>query len=540
MLKKRMQAGAQEGPRLVNGVLKFKELPCPPELDLLRQMLEHAQKAGGKVVEQQWLVEDRNEIFILRCSAAPQEEPVWVFLTGPLSRMPTEKWNYPSTDVTLIHQIIHSETQGAMAEIVSDGGDMLAPSVAALTVALADRSEPEPSANQPPPRPAQQVSTKQQIETGTHAILQGDLVLVQLPTVLQSIQMSKMTGRLELRNQDGTSDVYFDDGRPVHAQYCGASGDIALIELLSWQDGKFRFFPDERTAEHSIKNRLDSLLVEGMTFADQNMYLNRHGLTTSTYLIRKRPEMTQVEFETILQAHPVDVRLAGNFYCQIDDTRTLLDILRVMPLHKTEWVPLLFQLITQGILVPSEKPARSRPVLVPAADDIDFTAIEASMRGCFRADTGVLNYGALLFFMQQEFSRYEAAGVPFSLLLFEGLMNFNREVRPLPEAAAREMIRRTKSMIRPFEIFSHYKHADYALLLPMTDVKTAALVAQRLLEAFKTIPIVETETYEFRIGVAGIPSDGNNVASMLASAQLAKQRAIETRSAMVLFRTLLS
>jgi GGDEF domain-containing protein len=539
MLKKRVsQTGAQDIPRVINGVMKLKSLTAPPELDQLRKMLEYAQKTNARFVEQQWTIEAKNELFILRCAASSQEVPVWVFLAGSLTRMPTERWNHPTSDIGLIQNIIHSETEGAVSELRRND-DMLTAAGSDLTALVIPHSERASAASVI--AQSQTGSKHLAVETETQVILQGDLVLVQLPTLLQSIQMSKMTGRLELRNHDGKSDTYFDEGKPVHAEYCGSTGDLAVIELLSWQDGQFRFFPGERTVERTIRNRLDALLMEGMTFADQSSHLARQGLTMSTFLIRKKPDMTQKEFESILQGCPIDLRLAANFYCQLDDTRMLLDLLRAMPLHKTEWVPVLFNLVTQGIVVCSDKPAKCRTTPVPTAESIDQTAIETAMRSSIRNETGVFTQGALLFFIQQEFARFEAGGLPFSLLLFEGqAVGTGGEVRHLPETALKEVIHRTKATIRPFEIFAHYRLLDFALFLPQTEIKTAALVAQRLLLSFKTIPKTDSESYEFRFGVAGVPGDGANVSSLLASAQLAMERAVETQSSMMLFRTLLS
>lgn len=540
MLRKRVtqQTGSQEIPRVVNGVMKLRELSAPPDLDRLKQMLEYAQKTNARTVEQQWTIETKNETFILRCSATSKEIPVWIFLAGSLTRMPTERWNHPTADIVLIENIIHSETAGTVSEL-SRADHMLVAASPDLSALVTPHSESAPPIESP----------AQQSQTGRHgvveiepqqAILQGDLVLVQLPTVLQSIQMSKMTGRLELRNNEGKSEIYFDDGKPVHAEYCGSTGDLAVIELLSWHDGLFRFFPGERTVERTVRNRLDALLMEGMTFADQSSHLAKQGLTMSTYLIRKKPDMQQKEFETILQGCPIDLRLAGNLYCQLDDTRTLLDLLRSMPLHKTEWVPILFNLVTTEIVVLSDKPAKSRPVPVPNADPIDQSAIETAMRSSVRAETGVYTQGALLYFMQQEFARFEAGGLPFSLLVFEGQSVRDGEVRHLSDAAIKEVISRTKASIRTFEVFAHYRLLDFAVFLPQTELKTAALVAQRLNLAFKTIPNAESEGYVFRFGVAGVPGDGTNVGSLLASAQLAMERAVETQSSIIMFRTLLS
>ncbi len=535
MLKKRNQAGPQpEFNRVVNGIMKLKDLSIPPDLERLNFILGQAQQPGVKVVEQQWNGKELNEYFILKCSAPAREVPVWVFLSGSSTRMPSEKWRYPTGDMALVHNVIQCETTGAsLSELISNSQEMRATSAHELASLIPSQQPAQfdsPSGVHRPYQPEAQ------------AILQGDLLLVQLPTLLQSIRMSKMTGRLELRNNEGGSYIYFDEGKPVHAEFCGSVGDLAVIELLSWTSGQFRFHPGERTVERSIKNRLDALLMEGMTFADQSAFLEKQGLTLSAYLIRKRPDMRQKEFETtVSQGAPLDLKLAGNFYCQIDDTIQLLDLLRIMPLHKTEWVPILFNFLTQGIVVLADQPARSRKTVSLDDRGLDMSVADNAMRGCIRAETGIFTQGAMLYFMQNEFARLEAGGSPFALIIFEGQLKRAGVFDRLPESAVKEMITRVQSLIRPFEIFAHFELFDYALLLPQTELKTATLVAQRLVLSLRTIPSRDWESeYHFRCGVAGMPGDGKNVGTLVAAAQMAKQRAVESQSSVCMFRTLLS
>ena len=54
-------------------------------------------------------------------------------------------------------------------------------------------------------------------------------------------------------------------------------GDSAFLELITWQVGEFRFWPDETTLDRTINKRLDGMLMEGVALLDQNKYLETAG-----------------------------------------------------------------------------------------------------------------------------------------------------------------------------------------------------------------------------------------------------------------------
>src|SRR5262249_21913234 len=96
------------------------------------------------------------------------------------------------------------------------------------------------------------------------AIFEGDLCNMQMSTLLQSISMSKMTGRLQVISEAKSAAVYFQEGVPVHAQSPENTGDAAMLELMIFEVGQFHFVADSTTNERTVKKRLDSLLMEGV------------------------------------------------------------------------------------------------------------------------------------------------------------------------------------------------------------------------------------------------------------------------------------
>jgi GGDEF domain-containing protein len=542
MLKKRAggSAASPQEPRIVNGVIKLRTLWETPASAVLEVMLAYARREEVQSVEQHWTSESLDASFMLKCSVTDFETPVWTLSTGGIVGRPSDKWCHPSGDLGFILNLITSESTGTnLSDLITTSSSKQLIAAPSPPVDQQEQTEHlravdlQSSPTVTPPVPQQDSST---------SMLQGDLSIARLPSLLQSIRMSKMTGRLELRDKDGQSDVYFDGGNPVHAVQGDSVGDLALIELLSWQTGQFRFHANERTSERSVKNRLDTLLMEGMTFADQSYFLEQNGLNLSCYPIRKKPGLRQKEFEEIVRSGPpVNMSHALNLYHYIDDTVPLIELLRIAPLHKTEWVPLLFNFINTELIVLATQPARSKIRLPENAPSLDMTAADAAIRGCLRSETGIFTPGAFLHFLRQEFLRFEAGGPPFSIVFMEArLVKKGGFSTYLPEAGVRETIQRILSLIRPFETLAHFETFDFILLLPQTEARTAALVAQRLVLSLRTIPKVDWESdYAYWCGIASVPGDGKDAATLIAAALQAKVKAVETKTPVVMFRNLL-
>src|SRR5262249_27887456 len=131
---------------------------------------------------------------------------------------------------------------------------------------------------------------------GAKATLEGDLKNLQVPNLLQSINLAKMTGKLDVRSKSENADVYFQDGVPTHASVKDTTGDAALIELITWRNGEFRFWPDEKTHDRTVTRRLDSMLMEGVALLDQHNYLETAGLKLESCLVKKNAMISEEEF----------------------------------------------------------------------------------------------------------------------------------------------------------------------------------------------------------------------------------------------------
>ena len=108
---------------------------------------------------------------------------------------------------------------------------------------------------------------------GAASSLRGQLAEVGFPELVQFVSSCSLTGRLIIQHTEtgvplhGLLEVR---GGEVVAAYCGdATGDDAVYALAEWDDGTFRFQPDEREVQPNTTMPTLTLLVEAMKRRDE-------------------------------------------------------------------------------------------------------------------------------------------------------------------------------------------------------------------------------------------------------------------------------
>jgi hypothetical protein len=93
-------------------------------------------------------------------------------------------------------------------------------------------------------------------------MVEGDLVDLTLPTLLQVMSRECSTAILRLQRGTDHGAMYFAEGVLVHAVKDGIQGDEAACELLGWPDGRFRLARDPEPQPRTITDRLARLVVD--------------------------------------------------------------------------------------------------------------------------------------------------------------------------------------------------------------------------------------------------------------------------------------
>jgi predicted regulator of Ras-like GTPase activity (Roadblock/LC7/MglB family) len=101
--------------------------------------------------------------------------------------------------------------------------------------------------------------------------LEGNIALTCVPDILQFIHMGRQTGELHVvhTNNRTTCKVFFSAGEIVHIDLEKYSGLAALVTVLDWEEGYFRFRRGVSTIIQSVTMPFQHLLMEVLRLKDE-------------------------------------------------------------------------------------------------------------------------------------------------------------------------------------------------------------------------------------------------------------------------------
>ncbi len=97
----------------------------------------------------------------------------------------------------------------------------------------------------------------------------GTIENLDLGVIIQTMNISRKTGCMEIKSGDETSKLFFSDGNIVHAQTKTLEGETALYDLLTIEDGTWGFIPEMNSPKRTITSAIDSLLLNWSNLMDE-------------------------------------------------------------------------------------------------------------------------------------------------------------------------------------------------------------------------------------------------------------------------------
>lgn len=458
-----------------------------PNLPEIEYLFVEAAKQPGHLVELPFNANQQPYTLTAKLERRNNEHShQWTFYRGEGQTSKLE-WTYESSDIVMIHSLV----------------------MAAFP--------PEPTGmNQPPAAESRKART---------GVLEGSLADMPLYSLLTSIQSSRLTGRLSISSQLDQSDLFFESGILISARCSNMEGEDAFLELtLNSKSGDFKFFDAEHAPTKTINNHAEALMLKAAALNDQTQFLERNGLNAESCLMRVNPNLTEPEFEARISGHvPVDMNLQKRMYQAVDNKTLFGDLVTQSSLSRSSWTPLIFNLISSGIVSVGNKSAQIEPAPEKEQDQsgsnltIDLAALEKFTASMTRKDTGIYTEIAFLFFLEHEFYRFHSYETPFSIVLFK----FTGSGRELSKPATSHALDVVKNTVRKADILGHYEGDDYALILPHTQPASAAGLVHRLKTVLSEPPFSPNEIV-LNIGVAGIPEDCQDLITLLKIARFRK------------------
>jgi hypothetical protein len=488
-----------------------------PEVPDLEYMFGEAAKQPGHVVELPWAINRQPFVLTTKLERRNNEQShQWSFYRGDGADSKLE-WNYETSDIVMIHSLIMTAfpsddpvTDRALLATLQPQGYNNGQQSGPQQI-VGQNSNAQQSGSQPRNRQAR-------------GVMEGSLADMPLHSLLNSIQSSRLTGRLNIHTQEEESDIYFEEGAVVACQRPQQEGDEAFIEVaLNSSSGDFKFFDSDVTQKKTIKLRLDALMLTAASLSDHTRYLGQKGLKHDSCLMRANPNITEKEFESKVNALvPVDMSLQKRMYQAIDNKILFADLIGQCGLVRSVWTPLIFNLVSAGI-VNVENKVEEVPTKVVSLDQtgsnptIDLVALEKFTSSLARRDTGIYTEIAFLFFLEHEFYRFHSYDTGFTIALFRLTQP---QGGPTPDGL-NHALNVVKSTVRKADILGHYEGDDYAVILPHTDPNAALGLFRRVQTLLQQPPFAPNEI-QLSIGIAGIPQDCQDLTSLLKIARMRK------------------
>lgn len=97
----------------------------------------------------------------------------------------------------------------------------------------------------------------------------GELAEIPVSAVFQLLEMGSNSGLLELSSSDGAASVWFQMGRPVHAETEKNAGFDAAMAVVGLESGEFRFGPCGAQPDATIQASVTEVLLEACRIQDE-------------------------------------------------------------------------------------------------------------------------------------------------------------------------------------------------------------------------------------------------------------------------------
>jgi predicted regulator of Ras-like GTPase activity (Roadblock/LC7/MglB family) len=102
-------------------------------------------------------------------------------------------------------------------------------------------------------------------EVGFH----GDVAGLSLSDVIQLNGNNGFSGCITVQQGDRTGRIFFREGKLVHAEQGGKSGEEAFTDIMEWRSGHFTLAPNVSTTSHSIQKSTQFMLMEAHRLIDE-------------------------------------------------------------------------------------------------------------------------------------------------------------------------------------------------------------------------------------------------------------------------------
>jgi hypothetical protein len=190
---------------------------------------------------------------------------------------------------------------------------------------------------------------------------QGSIQELPVPDIIQLVSVSGKTGMFLLVRGSERGSIYLRNGRIVHAEIGGVTGEEAVYTLAIWSTGDFQFTPGKESEAVTIDKSNTSLLMEAARRLDEWKVLARKIPDVDSIPVLKPRDLG----EPVTLSPP-----EWNLVIRIDGRKSLEELARATNSNSFDTAKVLYGLVTSELVDMRPKTAAARsaaPASAPAA-----------------------------------------------------------------------------------------------------------------------------------------------------------------------------
>ncbi|MCX7943093.1 MAG: DUF4388 domain-containing protein [Deltaproteobacteria bacterium] len=197
---------------------------------------------------------------------------------------------------------------------------------------------------------------QKRVEDGITAGFIGSLSDIGLYDIIQTIELNKKSGILEIKGKIQEGRIYFKNGQMVHAHIGKLRGEYAVYRMLTFSEGVFKMSFLDIDVEPDIDKPNSAIIMEGMRRLDEYM----------KYTEQLPPLTTRLDINhDVLVERLRDIPDNVNKVLKlVDNERSINDIVELSDLDELETLKIVSALYFDGIVydVFSPKPDKERKI----------------------------------------------------------------------------------------------------------------------------------------------------------------------------------
>ena len=189
-------------------------------------------------------------------------------------------------------------------------------------------------------------TVKRQPDRPRKSLFTGDLQTINMPSLLQILQVNGSSGTVVIRSDQHQGEVVIDDGRIVHAELGVHCGKKAFFRIAGMENGHFDFYsPSRLPGNPSLNHHLQELLMQAMVQFDE-LPIYRKELPDDEV-----PLMLNREVAVLMHKFPADV---FDVLAALSRHPTVAGVLEHTDLADLPTCRILLMLLKQKVIVVGE------------------------------------------------------------------------------------------------------------------------------------------------------------------------------------------